>query len=241
MLTRTDLVPSLQLAVAAASPPGLDLATWPHGYGPVLSLAVVRERDGIDEILVGIRDPSVNDTHPDVVSVPTQRISDEMAGLLYRPLARDSGDRRTVDGRFRSESLNHMVLAVFTNKLGAEDGRLSVTQVSATLRRVDFGESLIGVRDDQPTTEALGMLGVEVRIDGRFEVPRSTRSYSHLLWLPLDEFVILGVNRDATALPIGLKAADVCVHGLCMHSAVEIVRAANERAEGAYDLVPLPA
>jgi hypothetical protein len=236
VFTRTDLVPSHQLAVPAASPGGLDLVTWPQGYDPVLSLTILRRIGGSEEILVGIRDPRTNVNHPDTVSVPTQRVTHEIAGLLYDPVQPGACDDRVHDGAFMSDTLAALVYGVFTSKLGADDGLLSVREVSARLRRVDFGESLIGVLGNgEPRTERLGMFGVEVNVDARFEVPRDTSSYSLLEWLPLDQFLIMAVTRDATVLPIGLKAAEVCVQGLCMHSAVEIVRSRRTAAPAAHD------
>jgi hypothetical protein len=233
VLTRRDLVPCRQLAIDAASIEGLDLLDWPAEFLPVLSLTIIHEVDGCEKILVAIRDPATNRYHPDVVSVPTQRISREMAELLYAPLRPDAADERVKDGAFASETLDRFVLSIFTNKLGMEDGIFGLGDFDAKLRRVDFGESLIGAVHGEPVTEKLGMLGVEVlvnesfaeRIGDVFDEPMAaTSSYSHLMWLPLDQFQILAVSRDAAALPIGLKAAEVCVHGLCMHSAVEIVR-----------------
>ena len=72
------------------------------------------------------------------------------------------------------------------------------------------------------------MFGVEVNLPHDVPMPTSTASYSYLQWVDLDLFLLVAVSRDATLLPsLGLKAAEVCVHGLCMHSAVEILRASR--------------
>ena len=54
------------------------------GHASVLALTIVDARttsdfEGIDRsslILVGVRDPATNDSHPNVLSVPTKRVPD---------------------------------------------------------------------------------------------------------------------------------------------------------------------
>lgn len=212
--------PSSRLILAGAATELSFDAGWPTAYDPVVALAVIREAENSEEILVGVRDPATNKFHPDVVSVPTRRIPVEVAAAL---VASEANESRSP---LRAPALDRYVAReVFEAKLGFGDSHEMASLLDVHLHRIDFGDSLIGVDEDgSEVTERLGMFGIEVRVQKDIPVPAATESYSHLMWIPLDQFLLLAVTRDATMLPLGLKAAEVCVHGLCMRSATEIVR-----------------
>lgn len=212
-------------ALPVTCPRDLALSPWPVGYAPVVSLAVTRWAGSRGhEILVAIRDPAANQNHPDVVSVPTQRLSYEEGQFLLARILGDEAPAADI-GVFDPEPPtleNRIVRALMLEKLGLEAE--SDTQFSATLRRLDCGTSLIGLHHGTDQIETLAMFGLQVLVGQDYSPPSSSRSYSFIGWIPAADFVLLATTRDSTVLPIGLKAAEVCVHGLCMQSALEIVR-----------------
>lgn len=218
-LTRRDLCPLEGIGVPCGAVPGLDVTSWPEGYDPVLSLAIIRVGESEkEEILVGVRAEGANRYHKNVVSVPTRRIRSSLWKDLF-----DRWRTATVVGP--DPDLDLLVSELLSRKLGAGDWLENGGVPATTIRRIDFGHSLIGPGPDD--TEALGMFGVEVTVDSNFEV-HETASYSHLLWLGLDTFLELAATKNTLLLGEQAFGWEVCVHGLCMHSAAEIVRDTRE-------------
>ncbi len=215
MLTDLNQVRGYAIPTAAHAELAV-VAPWPSGYLPVAALTVIRRSTGRTEVLVGVRDPRSNPNHPDVVSVPTRRVANPSTfGALSRLATRGPGSALADQAE-----LHRFTEDLLCRKLGLADWLELGGQPRAVLRRLDFGESLIG----PDTTERLGMFGVEVSLPPEAPVPERTGSYSLLHWLDVSLFLGLAEYRDPTVLPLGLRAAEVCVQGLCMHSAAEIVR-----------------
>jgi hypothetical protein len=210
-----DRSPVLALSV-------LDAATMPGGllgHGSQL-LVVVRDRDA-------------NPTHPNVVSVPTQRLP----ASLYRDLiasaseAGDDPDRPVsyfeggvVDSRVDSghHPVIYAVESMLSRKLGlAEPLERGEVAFRAALRAVVTGVAFYdGDGEQQPTHESIDMLSVVVELlDGRRRLPIRTGSYSMMAWTEVDRFIAGVRSRDASTLSSAFDPIELCVHGVCLTAA----------------------
>lgn len=184
-------------------------------------------------IRICVRSASVNRTHPDTVSVPTQRIpavlAEDMLGAestKYRLgntqlFSRDSVSSESQDGH---DPVIYAVEALLSAKLGVssalENGRLA------------FNASLAGLEDgaaiypELESKEELRMLNLLVRVvRGSESFPAHTASYSTSRWVSVARFIEMWEGKDVTK--VGVSARDalrgVCVHGLCISSTYDIL------------------
>ncbi len=202
--------------------------------GTISAVVVDDHRPG--KTLLGVRRPSALATrHPGVLSTPTMRIPDDMFGPLSDPypdplgvvgMVGISGPVMNVGHGGQIQSMGSFVLeALFTRKLGLGgaigDGRFHA------LARPRF-LSLDNVSDPLGTerTEWPAMITYEVRIRHGGEVlPAATDSYSRLVWVDSAKVPQALATRDALLLDETLNAAEVCVHGLCVRVAAEVLTA----------------
>jgi len=181
-----------------------------------------------------VRDGTVNQTHPDVVSVPTQRIPKSLAQDII-----DNGRAAGASGEtklYNSEAVasgeggghNPTIFAVeslLSRKMGLGD--------LLETREVSFSASLAGVHEgianyeNLGTQEGLRMVNLHVVINqGADLLPRETKSYRITDWMEVGKFVEMwedGKNAKLT----GMSAKDaigVCVQGLCILSTYDILK-----------------
>lgn len=212
----------------------------------VLALTIVRsghagisKKSPEDEVLYCVRDPSVNLTHPDVVSVPTQRIPESLGDELSamgkangtfgetQLLSSETASNRDDKGH------NPMIYAVeslLAGKMGManhlESNRLTFTAQLAGRRqgRARYPKKT-GENPDINDDEELRMINLLVRIDkGADLFPDKTLSYYTQAWATKSDFMKVWDDKDATL--IGLTVY-VCIDGLCIASTYDVLSAIN--------------
>jgi len=208
----------------------------------VLTLTIIDSLSTIDDIITAdskvlycVRSQRANLTHPDIVSVPTQRIPHEIASSLL-----DKADLTGMSDRTRmyqgptlsSESENghnpliYCVESLLSRKLGLAD----------YLERdeIKFRAQLSGTHDgvaeypNLDTNEELCMINVIVRIDEGAEFfPDQTGSYNKSGWVKASDFMRMwDSGKDATLVGLSpLEALNVCVDGLCILSTYDVLSA----------------
>lgn len=212
----------------------------------VLALTIVRATNpdplhGSDEVLFCVRNRDVNLTHPNVVSVPTQRIPDAIGRELEAMGSPQgtSGDTQLLSSARHSNSdadghnpLIYIVESIFARKMGMADS-LESDQLVFTAQLAGFHhghaqyEKGTGENPDIDDDEELRMINVEVRIDEGADLFRpSTVSYDYILWASEAKFRKMWEDNDTTliGLPEHLDIW-VCAHGLCIASTYDVLSA----------------
>jgi hypothetical protein len=196
-----------------------------RNYAPVLAVTLLRECEGEEQVLVGVR-TKYNGTHQHVMSVPTIRVLREVALGWAGPLAdgflSTAGLRRKESVR---RTVRHVVREILALKLGKADA-LERGEVELDVEAVMAiqGTSLIGTAGGQDITEDLTMFNAQVRWTAGNELGDGwTTSYDPLLWVPEDKFTEMVRTRDVGALEVGLDEIEVCVRGLCIESSMRIL------------------
>lgn len=214
----------------------------------VLALTIVRpaktganENNLEDEILYCVRDQQVNLTHPNVVSIPTQRIPTSLGEELMAK-GTDKGTQgetqlltsviasnKDVNGH---DPMIFAVESIMARKLGLAD-QLESDELAFTVelaghqrgraRYLKGSGKNPGINDD----EELRMINLFVRIDeGADLFPDKTPSYRILSWATMSNFTQMWEDKKATGLGITEhEAIFVCVDGLCLHSTYDILTA----------------
>ncbi len=185
-------------------------------FAPVLALTlVICQWPDEPEILVGVRSPAANHTHPDVASVPTRRVPLLLAEAWLADVRRDGAEPAAARADLRVEVTN-----VLAAKLGLADA-LELGRIRFRVLRLEAtqGVSVIGEEDGDPLTENLTMFNACVILEeGRDLVPRATASYDPLVWGTVGNFLAMSASHDAGQLDAGLEAAFVCAYGLCLRT-----------------------
>lgn len=206
---------------------------------PVLSLTIVDgttlvggQLDRTSKVLVVVRDEVSNPTHPNVVSVPTQRlpaplyeaivagteiVGDDQTGSV-RYYAKKAVDDARANGH---DSLVYAVEALAARKLGLADAleRGKVRLRSSLCSRVD-GVAVYEAAEGPPDYERISMLNVVVQVDGgTLELPLRTDSYSLMAWSNVSSFLAGVQSRDASVISPTFDPIELCVHGVCLTAA----------------------
>jgi hypothetical protein len=182
-------------------------------------------------VLVVVRDAAANPTHPNVVSVPTQRIPLQLYDAIIASgrFVGEEPDRHAAffDGGVISsadsghDATVHATEALLARKLGLADRLESgLVRFRAALRaRVD-GTAVYDNLGGDAIFEPISMLNVVVAIDSaQDEIPLMTTSYSLLAWTSVAQFV-RGVDaRAAHVVSPALDSIELCVHGVCLDAA----------------------
>jgi hypothetical protein len=207
---------------------------------PVVALTIIS--GGADSVghvskemsmLVVVRDRRTNQTHPDVVSVPTQRIpravfeaiveSAVSTELCNMTLLYDSEevDSRVING---NDPMVYAVESLLSRKLGVsnvlETGDLSFR---AKLRGVRHGTSVHRLMNSGGAlSEQIAMANVLVTITaGAARFVRRTKSYSHIRWVSIEKFIESVRKKDP--IHLDLNPMKYCIHGLCISTAHDIL------------------
>lgn len=197
--------------------------------GPALDGAVCQQET---RVLVAVRDAATNDTHPNVISVPTQRVPRELFDALVdavRPesygesitfLAGEEVDSDRVEGH---HPLIYAVCSMLSRKLGV-GGHLESGDVAfrASLRAVSVGHSTYHQPVHGRTVEHIIMANAAVVVTRGSELfPARTPSYSHISWIAISRF--MQTVRDKNPLVLDLNPMEYCVHGLCVASTYDLL------------------
>jgi hypothetical protein len=204
---------------------------------PVLSLTILDEDtldDGVltstSNVLVVARHPDTNHTHPDVVSVPTQRLP---GALLADVVASARSLGPGVDGATTlyaggvvdsaENSGHHPVIfateSLLARKLGLADALERGTfRFRAALRAVVAGTAVYDNFDGPDVYEPIDMLNVVVALP-RAVVPVHVPSYRLAAWATVGSFVAGVDARDPSLIAPQLDPIQLCVHGVCLSAA----------------------
>lgn len=182
----------------------------------VVSLLIERA-DQPDLILMGIRDPHVNKRHPGVLSTITQRIPQIVADSL--PTA--SPDKQGVGATPTHKGiLSYVAESVLCRKLELSN-MLETEQLSGS---VAFARQMTELVDDplgSQLKELTSMITMRLLIEQGAElIPATSTSYLRLSWVEKRQLGIAYHARDALILVPDADPFMVCIHGLCVKSAV---------------------
>ena len=213
----------------------------------VLALTIVNSdlplSEGIsveDEMLVCVRNEEINRTHPNVISVPTQRIPAVLAEKIIAAGASDGNCGSTTLYRGHSASnqtanghseIIYAVESLMAGKLGLADAlesgefsftaRLAGNQIG-TANYPEFHGTELADHED------LQMLNLLVRIDqGADLLAERTLSYDHVKWVPIEKFLDMWANgKQPTDVGFsGEESFRLCIHGLCISSSADVLSA----------------
>lgn len=187
------------------------------------------------KLLAVVRWPDTNPTHPNVVSVPTHRVT---AGLWEELRATASPAGRTPDAvlysardvsNLRANSHNPVALAVdliLAKKLGLGDALVKgIFSYRAGVRLTTSGVVAYETPNPYGPRERIRMLGIRVVVTAGAELlPLSTASYSPILWVGVGEFLRSVDTKDPSDLGPEFDPFEHCIHGLCIASSSGILR-----------------
>jgi hypothetical protein len=212
---------------------------------PVISLSIFGDRPaegGVitldSQLLVVIRDKETNITHPNVISVPTQRIPlnlfEAIVDTATKEKEEDSltyyhysfSDSSLANGH---DPIIYAVESILSRKLGlAEALEKNEFTFTSCLRVKKVGKSYHpNLPIDQGQIEFIQMLNLVVFIkNGQELIPEKTSSYSHILWTGAQSFLSTVREANPLLLDDDLDPLDYCIHGLCISSTYSVI--ANE-------------
>lgn len=211
----------------------------PQSPSPVLSISifnqVISDKDLMSEgakILVVVRDPQTNDTHPNVISIPTHRVPN----ALFRAI-KESAEREEEIGSTTfykagevdnlSESAHHPVVyaveTILSRKLGvASELELDTLRFRAALRAITIGKSIYTDSELFERTEHIVMANIRVIItQGADLFPLKSSSYSPIFWVSVNSF--LETVQQKNPLVLELDPIEYCIHGLCISTTYDML------------------
>ena len=160
-------------------------------------------------ILICTRFPNTNPAHPNVVSVPTQRIP----GPIYDAIAKNASLAAPyISGRPGSDPVTYAVQSVFSHKLcmggQAELGHFDfIAAPRSTLTNI---APILGGADEQ-IEWSMVQVAVHITTD-RLRIPEGTSSYFNIMWLSVSEFID---KSDNDGFMVGDKRS-YTIGGLCV-------------------------
>ncbi len=212
-----------------------ELFTGEQHYAPVLALTVfTADRDGVNEILVGVRDPRSNVIHPNVVSTPTKRIDPEgFVEIASRPKLLEQtanshlfeiyqgGWRWPGHDHYNKSRLGQMDIdGLLEAKLGIPPGYgwHTALKYNYAIHSLTLGDSRAGVTEDgRDIIEKVAMLNVLLKVDPSQKdlFPTQTRDYSDMRWVTPEEYRAMQDQKELLPVFDDL-AAELCIHGVCI-------------------------
>jgi len=208
---------------------------------PVLALTIFNSSKPVlerilpeSQILIVVRDPATNLRHPNVVSMPTQKVPISLIHDIQTQgrMKYASGDVSYYDGTVfsnRSGDCNNPILygtqSLLCSKLGlAEPLEKGLFKYYAKIATVISGTVLHPMYPSGTESEHMTMVNLIVGIeDGHTYLPQATSSYSRILWTNVKSFQEMVLLKDPTIADDSLDAIDYCVHGLCIASAQAVI------------------
>jgi hypothetical protein len=198
----------------------------------VISSIIFRDENH-QEILLGVRQNSpLSPRHPGVLSTPTMRMPKQLYSAVTGGRAPDQVGVTCLSGhdvfpigapRSLAEPSSFALEALLTRKLGLADALMAGRfQGEAVLSAV----SLDAVEDPQGDTGPEWTLMVSYSLtikSGADEIPPETRAYSPLIWGAADRLAVSYFSHDALLMDESLNPFEVCISGLCIRSAVEVI------------------
>lgn len=211
---------------------------------PILSLTVLdaRSLDGgvlrpDSRVLIVARRPETNPTHPNVVSVPTQRIPETVHGALIESATHLAEEPGLDVSHYRGGAVDNLatnghhpivfsVEALLARKLDlANDLEHERCRFRAGLRARVGGVAVYDNLGERSVYEQVSMLNVVVELEQRgAELPVATSSYSLVAWASVESFLAGVENKDPAQISPQLDPIELCVHGVCLQAAQASLR-----------------
>lgn len=207
-------------------------------YAPVLALTVL-DASTFDtfgavtvetKVLLGVRDPNTNASHPSVVSVPTRRIpQSNFDSITKSAIHTFLGDGTTAI--FTESPINNgargghtdilfLVDSLLATKLGVSDH----LERRAIKYRAHIMALVYGTVHHPDYSEDTAMLNAVVAIEqGADLFPPQTPSYSRLMWRSVGVFLDSARRKDPVALDPSLGPIEYCIHGMCVKSSFNVL------------------
>jgi hypothetical protein len=208
-------------------------------HSAVVALAIVRGADIPSkdaEILLAIRHPDSNPTHPNVVSVPTMRVPPVLLQSLTQTLdvleTRPGGAcfYRLPEVRSDRDNGHHPIVfiveAILAGKLGMaewlERGRLVF---ASRLFSVTTGLAHYATDNPYGDSELIAMGNILLTVPEGFELfPKANASYSEIFPATLAQLEHAKATGQVSGLPLRLNPAIHQIGGLCIESTVNVIR-----------------
>lgn len=209
----------------------------------VVALTIIRgdslhtaARTKAAELLLAVRHPDSNATHPNVVSVPTLRVPPVLMRSLVEsldPVATRPGSvafYQFPEIRSDRDNGHHPIVfiaeALLAGKLGMaeplEQGRLVFT---SRLFSVTVGTAHYTTENPYGSSEPIAMGNILVSVLEGFDLfPEANASYSAIFPASLAALERAKATGDLSALPVRLDPAVHRIGGLCIESTVNVIR-----------------
>lgn len=206
---------------------------------PIVSLTVL-DGDSLENgvvrpdsrVLVVARSAETNPTHPNVVSVPTERIPQEVHDSIVTS-ARCVGDdptsavsyfdRAYVDGALHNghNPIVNATESLLSRKLAlAESLEHGLFHYRAALSARVLGTALYDNLGESSVYEPVSMVNVVVELSlERTMLPVRTSSYSVVAWAAVGSFLEGVATSDPTRIAPEFDPLTLCVHGVCLQAA----------------------
>jgi hypothetical protein len=186
---------------------------------PVVALTCTDGRGHDRRVLICVRDPRANVTHPDVVSAPTKRVEgiEDLGDLL-------------VDGRRWNGTVPGWLLTTADLILHGKLALPADVTAAGRVRRVSVwqGDSVIGMRGDEVVRESLTMINVQVDMTGSADLfPAATDSYREIHWVPEADHQLMTAMRNPALAGVDFAEPVPLVYGLCTRSTAATLAATS--------------
>lgn len=207
---------------------------------PVVSLTIVDsstlDQNRINErtrMLLVVRSDETNRTHPNVISVPTQRIPKPLLDAILQSSFSSRQVHLTTffssDEISNSSTSGHNPLIYTVESILSRKLRLSE---ALETEKFTFGCRLYALRKgksyhpnlslEDGREEYISMANILVSVFYGIDlVPTTSASYSHIFWTDVKHFVETMQNRDP--LIINLNPIEYCLHGQCILTSYQIM------------------
>jgi len=182
-------------------------------------------------VRICVRDEKTNRTHPNVVSVPTQRIPKPLAQIIIADSVKTGVHDNTIlwkQGLVSNEDVDGRDAVIFAveSLLSRKLGVASILEKDGLSFDAGLAGTHLGVAkyDNLNDEEKLHMVNIQVYVtNGTDQFPEITASYNFTDWMSVEEFLNAWDNRHNPESEIRL-----CVGGLCCLSTSDILRAQTE-------------
>jgi len=217
----------------------LEKRTRPNNdFLPILCAGVYRNNG--TEILLGVRKPDTNLTHPDTISSFTLRIPSSLADSILDEKTTTAESNRKIElsipapsevrllesRRKRShDPVYFAVRALLGYKLSIGE-KIDIGEIDFTCKPVSTLTGLVYHEfGGEKTVEKNLMLYVEVNLkNGSDKIPLQSSSYSLLKWISREDFLTMYDLRDPTIFSGDLNPSKICVKGLCLKIIADTLR-----------------
>lgn len=219
---------------------------WPEpaaNLSPVVALSIVRgdvfaaaNRTKAAEILLAVRHPDSNPTHPNVVSVPTGRIPQVLMRSLLDTLESTETWPNGVsffefpEARSDRDNGHHPIVfiaeAILAGKLGmAEHLERGHLVFSSRLFSVTVGTAHYATENPYGASEPIAMGNVWLSVLEGFDLfPKANASYSMIFPASLAQLERAKETGDLAGLPAPFDPAVHRIGGLCIESSLNAIR-----------------